>query len=162
MILRLKPVSLRVANAYTAEHHRHLKPARGCRFVTSVVDDADNVRGVIVVEWPSARLLNDGYSAEVTRCATDGTRNACSKLYGAARRACLALGFRRLFTSTLPQEGGASLRAAGWIPVYVSPGGEWSRPSRGRAPAESPGGKQVWSAWPLERHQQPKAMRGAE
>jgi len=160
--LSLKPVSLRVANAYVKEHHRHLSPSRGCRFVTACVDEAGEIHGVIVVEWPSARMLNDGWTGEVTRCATDGTRNACSMLYGAARGACKALGFRRLFTSTLEEEGGASLRGAGWIPIYQSAGGEWSRPSRSRKLAESPGRKLVWSAWPLERAQQPKAMQRGE
>ncbi|WP_249713896.1 hypothetical protein [Rhizomonospora bruguierae] len=32
----------------------------------------------------SPRLLDDGLTLEVTRVATDGTRNACSMLYAAA------------------------------------------------------------------------------
>jgi hypothetical protein len=51
---------------------------------------------------------------EVTRVATDGTKNACSALYGAAWRAAKALGYHRLVTYTQEGESGASLRGAGW------------------------------------------------
>ena len=46
--------------------------------------------------------------------ATDGSRNACSFLYGAAWRAAKAMGYRRIVTYIMPEEGGASLRASGW------------------------------------------------
>lgn len=51
---------------------------------------------------------------EVTRCATDGTKNACSFLYGLATDVARALGFVAIITYTLKEEGGASLRALGW------------------------------------------------
>lgn len=69
---------------------------------------------------------------EITRVATDGTKNACSALYGAARRATFALGYTRLLTYTLPEEGGSSLRAAGYRLVGEAGGGSWSRTSRPR------------------------------
>lgn len=53
-------------------------------------------------------------------------------LYGAAWRAAKALGYKRLVTYTLPEEGGASLRAAGWRLVGECGGGSWSRESRPR------------------------------
>lgn len=59
-------------------------------------------------------MVNQTCIAEVSRLATDGTRNACSILYAAAARACDAMGFDSIQTYTLPEEGGASLRAAGW------------------------------------------------
>src|SRR3546814_18235817 len=73
------------------------------------------------------------WTREVTRRCTDGAPNACSKLYGAAWKAAKALGYTRLITYTLPEEGGASLRAAGWQLVGTRGGGAWSRPSRPRA-----------------------------
>jgi hypothetical protein len=85
-----------------------------------------------VVGRPVARQLQDGYTAEVTRLASDGTRNACSLLYAAAWRACRALGYRRLVTYTLAEEGGASLRAAGWRCLGEAGGGSWSRENRPR------------------------------
>jgi hypothetical protein len=65
--------------------------------------------------------------AEVTRLATDGTRNACSILYAAAARACDAMGFNSIQTYTLPTEGGHSLRAAGWECEGEAGGGDWNR-----------------------------------
>jgi hypothetical protein len=52
--------------------------------------------------------------AEVLRCCTDGTRNACSWLYGAAARIAAELGFERIQTFVLDSESGVSLNAAGW------------------------------------------------
>lgn len=41
---------------------------------------------VAIVGRPVARHLDDGWTLEVTRLATDGSANACSALYGAAWR----------------------------------------------------------------------------
>lgn len=131
MSLTLVPITLKAANAFVAEHHRHHKPARGCRFCVAVAD-ADQIVGVAIVGRPVARRLDDGWTAEVVRVATNGHRNACSKLYGAAWRACRALGFKRLVTYTLPEEGGASLRGAGWTCLGEAGGGSWSRKARPR------------------------------
>ncbi|MBO0750453.1 MAG: hypothetical protein J2O44_08505 [Porphyrobacter sp.] len=70
---------------------------------------------------------------EVTRLCTNGHRNACSFLYGAAQRAAFALGYRRIGTYVLKSEPGTSLAAAGWKLIGETRGGSWSRPSRARA-----------------------------
>ena len=68
---------------------------------------------------------------EVTRLATDGTRNACSFLYGAAARACFALGYRRIGTYVLKSEPGTSLKAAGWKLIGERGGGKsWNTAQR--------------------------------
>lgn len=85
-----------------------------------------------IVSRPTARMSDDGLTVEVTRCVTDGTKNACSALYGACVRAALALGYKRIITYTLPKEGGASLRGAGWRCLGQAGGGSWSRKSRPR------------------------------
>jgi hypothetical protein len=69
---------------------------------------------VAIVGRPVARRMDDGETVEINRVCTDGTRNACSLLLGAVRRAARALGYKRVITYTLPSEGGASLRAAGY------------------------------------------------
>ena len=85
-----------------------------------------------IVGRPISRLFDDGWTVEVTRVATDGTQNACSMLYGAAWRAAQALGYKRLVTYSLPEEGGASLRAAGYRCVGECGGGTWNRTTRPR------------------------------
>jgi len=91
-------------------------------------------------------MLDDGWCLEVNRCCTDGARNACSKLYAAAWRAALALGYRRLITYTLAEEGGASLRGAGWRLIGSAGGGTWSRKERPRVDTHPLQVKLCWAA----------------
>ena len=131
MGLALVPVDLDTANAFVAEHHRHHPPVVGHKFSIGVRDDVQ-LRGVVIVGRPVSRRLDNGTTLEVTRCCTDGTRNAASMLYGAAQRAAFAMGYQRLVTYTLKTEPGTSLRAAGWTVLGQTPGRSWSCPSRPR------------------------------
>lgn len=146
MSLRVRPSTLHEANRFVREHHRHHPPARGCRFSLAAVDAAGRVVGVAVVGRPVARALDPHTTAEVTRLCTDGTRNACSLLYQAARRAWQAMGGVKVITYTLPEEGGASLRAAGWVEKGEAGGGTWSRPSRPRTDKAPTAVKTRWEA----------------
>lgn len=143
--LGVVPMTLRGARAYVAAHHRHHRPPQGALFALGAAI-GDHVVGVAIVGRPVARLAADGWTAEVTRLCTDGTRNACSLLYGAAWRAARALGWRRLITYTLEEEGGASLRGAGWRLVGEAGGGSWSRASRPRVDDHPTQGKLRWEA----------------
>ena len=67
--------------------------------------------------------MDDGDTLEVLRVCTLGTPNACSKLYGAARRAAFAMGYTKVITYTLASESGASLRAAGFVQEASVKGG---------------------------------------
>lgn len=115
MTFVLRPLTLAAANAFVAEHHRHNKPARGCKFCLSAYVDGVLV-GVCIVSRPVARALDDGLTVEVVRlCVKDGSpRNTCSYLYGAARRVWFVMGGLKVVTYTLQRESGASLRGAGW------------------------------------------------
>jgi len=126
------PISLDEAKAFVRAHHRHHRPPVSHKFSLAVADETGRVRGVAIVGRPVARALDDGWTLEVTRVATDGARNACSMLYASAWRAARAIGYRTLVTYTLEEEGGASLRAAGWRVVAQTAGGSWSCPSRPR------------------------------
>ena len=139
------PMTLAEANAFVAEHHRHHKPVVGHKFSIAIADD-DKVRGVLIASRPTARMSDDGWTLEVTRVATDGCPNACSALYGAARRAAWALGYQRLITYTLPSESGASLRAAGWGLIGEAGGGSWSRKERPRVDTHPLEPKLRWEA----------------
>ena len=130
-MLNVVPIELAEANAFVAQHHRHHQPVIGHKFSLGVTDGAE-IRGVAIVSRPVSRMLDDGLTLEVTRVATDGTRNACSALYGACRRATFALGFRKLVTYTLGSESGSSLRGAGWRLIGTAGGGSWSRGDRPR------------------------------
>jgi hypothetical protein len=126
MSLHVVPIELKEANAFIAAMHRHHQPVIGHRFSIGVVDDDGVLHGVCVVGRPVARLAGHPRDvAEVTRLATDGSDNACSMLYGSAARAAKAMGFRRIQTYTLPSEGGASLRASGWVDEGAAGGGQW-------------------------------------
>jgi hypothetical protein len=131
-MLSLLPISIRDAAAYVRDVHRHHDPPRGAIFAIAVADDRAAIRGVAMVGRPVARRLADEWTAEVTRVATDGARNACSMLYGACWRACRAMGYRRLITYTLANEPGVSVRSAGFRLVGEAGGGTWSRASRPR------------------------------
>lgn len=144
--LSLSPITLAKANAFVEKHHRHHKPVPGAKFCIAVSDVAWIVRGVAIVGRPVARQSDDGWTLEVNRCCTDGTHNACSMLYGAAWRAAKALGYRRLITYTLPEEGGASLRASGWKLIGAAGGGSWNRPSRPRIDTAPTQEKLRWEA----------------
>ena len=145
-MLRVTPITLAEANAFVARHHRHHEPVPGAKFSLAVSDEDGIVRGVAIVGRPVARMLQDGWTLEVNRCCTDGMRNACSMLYGATWRAARALGYRRLVTYTLPEEGGSSLRAAGWRLIGEAGGGSWSCPSRPRVDTAPTQVKLKWEA----------------
>jgi hypothetical protein len=144
--LTIVPLKRAEAQEFIRLHHRHHKPAVGDVFRLGVVDEAGEVRGVAMVGRPVARHLDDGWTLEVNRVATDGCANACSALYGAAWRAAKALGYRKLITYTLPSEGGASLRGAGWRPIGEAGGGKWSCESRPRVDTHPTQIKFKWEA----------------
>lgn len=129
--LTLVPVDFAEANAFVMRHHRHHGRVVGHK-VSLAAALGETIVGVAIIGRPVARRIDDGWTLEVNRLCTDGTPNACSFLYAAAWRAARALGYRRLITFTLPSEGGASLRAAGWREVGSTPGRSWSVPSRPR------------------------------
>ena len=131
MRLHLTKIELREANEFVAALHRHHKPVVGHKFSLGAIADGKLV-GVAIVGRPVARMRDDGDTLEVTRLCTDGTRNACSFLYGASARAAFALGYHRIGTYILASEPGASLTGAGWRLMGERGGGSWSRGHRPR------------------------------
>jgi len=131
--LHLVPCTVRDALSFVAQHHRHHRAPNGGLWAVAVAN-GDGIVGVAIVAQPLARMLMDGWTCEVIRVAVqEGHPNACSMLYAACRRAALALGWRKLITYTLPEEGGASLRGAGWrVVAERTGGGSWSRLARPR------------------------------
>ena len=145
MKLRITPINFDEACQFVTDHHRHHAPPQGAKFAIAC-SEGSRVVGVVIAGRPVARHNDDGWTLEITRCATDGTRNACSMLYGAARRAAKALGYQRLITYTLDTEPGSSLRAAGFDLIGTVRGGSWSRPSRPRVDTHPLQGKLAWES----------------
>lgn len=137
MSLQLRPCSIREASAFVDAIHRHHKAPQGARWAVgaTTIEDPTKLVGVAIVGNPVARMLDDDYTAEITRLASDGTKNACSFLYAACTRAAKALGYQRLLTYILLSEPGESLKALkqmGWKEVGEAGGGSWSRKDRPR------------------------------
>ena len=124
-MLDIVPVSLAEANQFVLEHHRHHKPVVGHKFSIGATD-GKKIVGVCIVGRPVSRYLDDGLTLEITRCATDGTYNACSIIYGAAWRAARAMGYKRIVTYILESENGASLKASGYTCVGKCGGLRWT------------------------------------
>lgn len=124
-------IGLDEANAFVTEHHRHHKPVVGHLFSIGAAM-GDKIVGIAIVGRPVARMRDDGLTAEVTRLCTDGSKNACSFLYGACARAAFALGYKRIGTYILSTEPGTSLMGTGWRLVGETGGGSWSRDARPR------------------------------
>ena len=73
--MKIKPYTLRKANEYVREHHRHSKTVVGCKFCIAAVDEEDQVIGVAIVGRPVARRLDDGYVGEIVRTPLGGFIN---------------------------------------------------------------------------------------
>lgn len=166
--LQCRPIARAEATAWLRAHHRHLPPPAGWLFGVAVECDGALVH-VAVLGRPTARALQNGRTAEVTRCASPSgapaTPHAASMALAALARAATALGYTRVVSYTRADERGTTYRAAGWRPTAVTRGGEWSRPSRRRDPAAQPIRKVRWEtgpaaapaidvALPLETHQE--------
>jgi hypothetical protein len=145
MPLTLQPITKKEADVFIRTHHRHHKPSVGWKFGLCV-GDGEKVCGVAQVGRPVNRHLDDGWTLEVTRCCTDGTKHVASMLYGAAVRAGRALGYKRIITYTLVSEPGTSLAAAGWKCLYEVEGRAWTCKSRPRVDVHPLQNKLCWEA----------------
>lgn len=143
--MRVRWVKRDTAFLFVTKHHRHSKRPAGSIICFGVFNGPDLV-GVSVIGRPVARMLgHNGDVVEVLRVCTDGTRNACSMLYGHAARFARLAGADEVVTYTLAEEDGASLRGAGWTERTErrARGGSWSRAGRSRNSTNT-GRKRVW------------------
>lgn len=124
-MLSIVPVTLREANAFVTQHHRHHKPVVGHKFSVAC-SEGIKIVGVAIAGRPVSRHLDDGLTLEITRVCTDGTRNACSILYGAVWRAARAMGYKKVITYILESENGSSVKAAGYKCVGQAGGLRWT------------------------------------
>lgn len=137
-LMNIVPITLKQARGFVDAYHRHNAAPQGHKFSIGLEKDGELI-GVAIVGRPVARFADDGRTAEVTRvCVTEGNRNANSMLYGAACRACRAMGYDSVITYTLNEESGASLKAAGFTAeaAVADHAGGWDTPSRRRIDRE--------------------------
>lgn len=123
--LRLVPITLRGANDFVEDYHRHNgRTSRdGGKWAVSVCSISEflprKVVGVGIVGNPLSATLMDGLTAEVLRVCVldDAPLGTCSMIYSACWKAWQAMGGGRMITYTLPKEGGHSLKGLkeqGW------------------------------------------------
>lgn len=132
MSLTVIPITLREANAFVKNFHRHNKPVQGHKFCIGAMYNSTLV-GVGVVGRPVSATLQDGVTAEVTRvCVVDhAPKNTCSFLYGRCWRIWQQMGGKRMVTYTLQTEPGSSLRGSGWkIMGETKPHDEWQKKTK--------------------------------
>ena len=136
-MLELVPVTLREANEFVQQYHRHHKQVAGHKFSIGVAQ-AGKLVGVAICGRPVSRRLDNGTTLEVNRLCTDGTRNACSILYAAAARAARDMGYKKIITYILASEPGVSLRAAGFTCEGKAGGLEWNGRSKPKTEDQYP------------------------
>ena len=121
----IRPVTFRQACAFVNKNHRHHRAMVGCKFCIGLYDDRQLV-GVAICGRPVSRHLDNGLTCEINRLCTDGTRNACSMLYGACCRVAKAMGYEKVITYILESENGASLKASNFVCEGIAGGLKWN------------------------------------
>ena len=130
--MELTPITLKEAHVFVDRYHRHHNAPQGGKFAIGLAND-EGIIGVAIVGRPVSRMLDNGWTAEITRlCVLENHRNACSMLYSACWRCARAMGYKRLITYILVSEKGISLVASGFREVGKTSGGSWDRPNRHR------------------------------
>ena len=147
MGLEIKPITLKDANEFVRQYHRHHKPTVGHKFSISCVNGDNELCGVAICGRPVSRYLDDGETLEINRLCTDGTYNACSKLYGACARIAKDMGYKRIITYILQSENGASLKASNFICEGESGGEVWTGKRSGRDNGVPPEKKTRWAKY---------------
>jgi hypothetical protein len=147
--LVMRPTTLKEANRFVGIEHRDLGPVRGHKFALSAYL-GDQLVGVVIVGRTIGRGLHSPVRAEVTRLATDGTRNCCSFLYQRAKRVVQAMGYTSLKTCTKTTESGASLRAIGACCEKELEARSWKQSSkkRTRTDKSKPARRYRWELLP--------------
>jgi len=129
--LQAIPITLREANDFVANFHRHNgRTARNGGKWAIGVSNGHELIGVAIVGNPLSATLMNGFTAEVLRvCVRDyAPKGTNSFLYSRCWRIWQIMGGTKLITYTLQTESGASLRGAGWKVVgQTKPHDAWRR-----------------------------------
>ena len=130
--MEIRPLTIREANNFVKDNHRHHNPVAGCKFAIGVYED-NILHGVAICGRPISRVLDDGLTIEINRVCTDGKKNACSILYGACCRIAKAMGYKKAITYIISSETGTSLKASNFTLEAENVGGKvWTGKRSGR------------------------------
>ena len=110
--LKCIPLTLKEANAFVIEHHRHSKQCRGHRFSLGAVYK-DELVGAAIIGRAINRYLDNRFTAEILRnCVLEkAPKGTCSFLYSKAIKIWQSMGGKKIITYTLATESGSSLKA---------------------------------------------------
>lgn len=123
--LKIIPCTYKQAAEYVNGFHRHHLAPVGGKFCIAV-SDGKMIHGVAICGRPVSRYLDNGFNIEILRVCTDGTKNACSMLYGACCRIAKHMGYINVYTYTLQSENGASLKASNFKCEGIAGGTHWT------------------------------------
>ena len=71
--MKIVPITLKAANNYVIDNHRHHKAVVGCKFCLGLQDSGDLV-GVAICGRPVSRYYDDGFTLEINRLCTRRNR----------------------------------------------------------------------------------------
>lgn len=125
-MLEVVPVTFSFAKEYVKVHHRHNPNIVGCKFAIGVKNGYGDIVGVAICVRPVSRHLDNGETLEINRVCTDGTKNACSMLYGRCCQIAKAMGYKKVITYTLISENGVSVKASNFICDGEAGGTHWT------------------------------------
>ena len=110
--LKCIPLTLKEANAFVIEHHRHSKQCRCHRFSLGAVYK-DELVGAAIIGRAINRYLDNRFTAEILRnCVLEkAPKGTCSFLYSRAMKVWQSQGGKKILTYTLETEPGSSLKA---------------------------------------------------
>jgi hypothetical protein len=131
--LHLVPLRFREAGDLIDQYDPLFPAPQGMLFALGAVDSDGVLRGAVMVGRCVNRHLDNRWTVEVNRCASDGTRGVAGMLYAAAADAARALGCRRIVAYTVEGEKTRPLRDAGFSKIADLPGHSgWNRANRYR------------------------------
>lgn len=124
--MTIVPITIKTANKFVKEHHRHHDSCTGCKFSIGLIENGSLI-GVAICGRPVSRHLDDGFTLEVNRCCViEGHKNGCSQLYGACCRIAKEMGYSKVITYTLESEHGTSLKASNFVCEGMAGGKMWT------------------------------------
>ena len=125
MGMEIRPISLKNANRFVEKNHRHHHSTTGHKFSICACI-GEKIVGVAICGRPVSRHIDGGTVIEINRLCTDGTKNACSFLYGACCRIAKEMGYRKIITYILESENGSSVKASNFVCEGTAGGEMWT------------------------------------